>query len=256
MSRVPPPAEAATRRALIFDLDDTLAASKSPLSDAMAETIADLLDRYDVAVISGAQHAQFQDQVVARLPARAALAHLHLLPTCGAAYHRFVDGRWALVRAESLSRAEVEAAHAALESCARALGLWAATTWGDRIEDRGAQVTFSALGQHAPLRAKRAWDPDGAKRERLRACAQAKLPELEVRSGGTTSVDVTRRGIDKGYGVRVLLSALGLTAADATFFGDRLDPGGNDHPVLATGVRCVEVRDPEDTVAKLAAYLT
>jgi phosphomannomutase len=240
------------RRMLVFDLDDTLAPSKSPLSTAMADAIGQLLRRYEVAIISGARYEQFQHQVLDRLPPAAALANLHLLPTCGAVYYGCIAGVWTQVYADFLTTDEIEAASRAIEGCARSLGLWEAHPWGERIENRGAQVTFSALGQRAPLEAKRDWDPDNAKKEKLRACVQDRLPNLEVRSGGTTSIDVTRRGIDKAYGVRRLMAQTSLGPADLTFYGDRLDAGGNDYPVRALGIECIEVSDPDDTLAKLA----
>jgi hypothetical protein len=55
---------------------------------------------------------------------------------------------------------------------------------GDIIEDRGSQITFSALAQAAPPEAKYAWDPDGSKKRKLRDYAAARLADLEVRGGG------------------------------------------------------------------------
>ena len=66
----------------------------------------------------------------------------------------------------------------------RELGLWEENPWGNIIEDRGSQITFSALGQEAPLDAKRAWDPDGTKKAALRDAVQPDVPELDVRGGG------------------------------------------------------------------------
>lgn len=243
-------------RALVFDLDDTLAPSKSPLSDAMGAVLAELLAAHTVAVISGGRWEQFEAQLVRRLPAHADLGALHLLPTCGAAYLRWRADAWHTVHADVLTDAEVRSAASAIEDCARRLGLWEAEVWGERIENRGAQVTFSALGQLAPLEAKRGWDPDGAKKERLRACVAAAVPGLEVRSGGSTSVDITRAGVDKAFGVRRFMAETGLGVEAVTFYGDRLDVGGNDYPVRSLGIRCIEVADDADTLARLVEYLS
>src|SRR3546814_15025628 len=116
--------------------------------------------------------------------------------------------------------------------------LWASETWGDILEDRGSQITFSALGQRAPLDAKVAWDPTGEKKNTLREAVAARIPDLEVRSGGSTSVDITHRGIDKAYGMQQLADVTGIPLDDMLFVGDRLDPDGNDYPVLALGVPC------------------
>ena len=232
-----------------FDLDDTLSPSKSPLPDPMREALLRLLARRPVAIISGGQFGQFLTQVINQLPESALLDDLHLMPTNGTRYVSHADGAWTEVYAYDLSAANRAACAVALEAEARALGLWEERTWGPHIEDRGSQVTFSALGQDAPVAAKKAWDPDGSKRELLRARVQVRLPDLDVHSGGSTSIDITKRGIDKAYGIRNLMERLHLEASDILFVGDRLQPGGNDYPVIAVGVRTHAVESWEDTVA-------
>ena len=81
------------------------------------------------------------------------------------------------------------------------------------------------------------------------------LPDLEVRSGGSTSVDITHRGIDKAYGMRKLAEHSGIALEDMRFYGDRLDPDGNDYPVLTLGVPCVAVRGWEHTAELLEALI-
>ncbi|MEO6572185.1 MAG: HAD-IIB family hydrolase, partial [Ilumatobacteraceae bacterium] len=142
-----------------------------------------------------------------------------------------------------------------LTAGAQALGLWETDPHGDIIEDRGSQITFSALGQQASADKKYAWDPDGVKKESLRAYAAQRLPELAVHVGGTTSVDVTRAGIDKAYGMQKLMSILELNCDDILFFGDKLDEGGNDHPVKAMGIDTIAVEDAEHTARALEAIV-
>lgn len=240
-----------------FDLDDTLAPSKSPVDPRMLEVFARLLDRTTVAVISGGNFEQFEAQLVSRLEDidEAALERLHLLPTCGTRYERREGGAWHTVYQERLEPAQRDAALTALREEAERLGLWESSTWGEILEDRGSQVTFSALGQSAPVEAKQAWDPDGAKKNALRAAVAARLPGLEVRSGGSTSVDITREGIDKAYGMQKLAEQTGISLDDMLFIGDRLDADGNDYPVKAMGVACRAVTGWEDTVEVLEALL-
>jgi phosphomannomutase len=242
---------------LAFDLDDTLAPSKSSLDPRMASLLGDLLAVVPVCVISGGQFGQFQSQLIAGLPASAAALfdRLHLLPTCGTQYYRYEDGNWKQQYAENLTEAEKSSTLRVLEDSARKLGLWEPKTWGPILEDRGSQITFSALGQDAPVDAKRAWDPTGAKKESLRAMAAPLLPALEVRSGGSTSIDVTRKGIDKAYGIRKLAELTSIPIARMLFVGDRLDEGGNDYPVKATGIRTHAVTDWQDTADFVAAFL-
>ncbi|MCW6007005.1 HAD-IIB family hydrolase [Micromonospora sp. CPCC 205371] len=231
-----------------FDLDDTLAVSKSQIDERMADLLAQLVARVDVCIISGGRFEQFEAQVLRHLKLDdEARTRLHLMPTCGTRYYRWIDGDWGTVYAEDLTAQAKARVVEVLTEGAKELGLWEPEPWGDIIEDRGSQITFSALGQSAPPDAKYAWDPDGAKKERLRAYAAERLPDLEVRSGGSTSVDVTKKGVDKAYGMRRLIERVGVARDEVLFIGDRLDEGGNDYPVKAMGIPCVAVTRWQDT---------
>jgi hypothetical protein len=236
-----------------FDLDDTLAPSKSAIDPRIGDLLVALAERVQVAIISGGQLAQFTAQVIDLLPDSAAAVSdsFHLLPTCGTQYYRIDGDGIRTVYALSLTDDEKSRALTAVEEEARRLGLWESETWGEILEDRGSQITFSALGQRAPLDAKTAWDPTGEKKNTLRAAVAARIPDLEVRSGGSTSVDITHRGIDKAYGMNKLAEQTGIALDDMLFVGDRLDPDGNDYPVLAMGVTCHAVHGWEDTAVFL-----
>ena len=240
-----------------FDLDDTLAPSKGPIDPRIADLLRALLRTVDVAIISGGNEAQFRAQVIAQLgdTDAAALARLHLLPTCGTRYLRHDGTEFAPIYAHELSDAQKHDALTALREEAERLGFWEAEPWGDILEDRGSQITFSALGQRAPREAKHDWDPSGAKRAALRDAVAVRLPGLEVRSGGSTSIDITQEGIDKAFGMRELAERTGIPLTAMLFYGDRLDDGGNDYPVLALGVPSVAVEGWEDTADKLDALL-
>ncbi len=256
------PGDPATRL-VAFDLDDTLAPSKTAADPHMARLLVDLLDAVQVCVISGGNFAQFETQLVANLPLDHpdALTRMHLMPTCGTQYYRYepaagsATGGWRQQYAENLTDEQKAAALAAVETEARRLGFWESETWGPILEDRGSQITFSALGQAAPVDAKKSWDPTGEKKNALRAAVEPLLPELEVRSGGSTSVDITRRGIDKAYGMRKLAELTGIPFEQMVFVGDRLDPDGNDFPVVALGIPTHAVENWHDTAAFVEGFL-
>lgn len=237
-------------RLVAFDLDDTLAESKAVLDAEMAEVMADLLAVVPVCIISGGRYEQFVSQVLAHLPARSELGELHLMPTCGTRYVRHDGADWNQIYAHDLSADEKARATDALTEAAHELGLWEPDDLvsGQRIEDRGTQITYSALGQQAAVADKKRWDADGSKREQLRAAVAARLPDLEVRAGGSTSVDITARGIDKAYGMKALATQTGIGLDQMLFIGDRLMPGGNDYPVAELGVACHEVAGPHETI--------
>lgn len=244
-------------RLVAFDLDDTLAPSKSALDATMIDLLVELLGYTEVCIISGGQFGQFVAQIIDKLPeiSPQKLARLHLMPTCGTQYYRSDAQGWTQVYAENLTGDEKNRARDAVEEAARRLGYWESETWGPILEDRGSQITFSALGQAAPVAAKIAWDVSGEKKNTLREAVQAQLPDLEVRSGGSTSVDITRQGIDKAYGMKRLAELTGVSLDDMLFVGDRLDEDGNDYPVKALGVECIAVEGWTDTAALLQDLL-
>ena len=246
-------------RLVAFDLDDTLAPSKSALPSAMAEQLRALLDVVPVCVISGGEFGQFRAQLLENLDASSEqLSKLHLMPTCGTRYYRWnVDhSSWDQVYANDLSQDERERAIESLRQRAHEQGVWEAQPWGEIIEDRGSQITFSALGQQAPLEAKRAWDPSGDKKRKLRDAVALDVPDLEVRAGGSTSVDITRRGIDKAYGMAKLVEMTGIAPQDMLFIGDRLDEAGNDYPVKAAGYPTRPVSGWEECVDVIAQIVS
>lgn len=246
------------KKLLAFDLDDTLAITKSPISDHMSETLGNILEEFDVCVISGGSFEQISKQVVDRLhitPRK--LSRLHIMPTCGTQYYRFdeLEEAWKQQYAANLTDEQKKRTYEVLEASARELGLWPENPAGEVIEDRGPQITFSALGQKALPEDKYAWDPDGAKKLAIRNLAAPELLDLEVRVGGTTSVDVTQVGVDKAFGMQKLIEELDISKEDILFFGDMLYEGGNDYPVKEMGIDCLDVSKWEDTVNRLESIL-
>src|SRR5664280_1650272 len=134
-------------------------------------------------------------------------------------------------------------------------GFRAEKVWGEQIEDRGSQITFSALGQQAPIEEKKKWDPDFTKRKKIKTLLDKLIPEFSVRLGGTTSVDVTKPGIDKAYGIRKLRDTLGIAIQEMIFIGDALFPGGNDYPAEQAGVVSIRVRDPNESKRVIEAIV-
>ncbi len=246
------------KKLIAFDLDDTLAVTKSPISDRMGDLLVRLLEKYEVCVISGGNFDQFKLQVVDRLEASPQhLRNLHLLPTCGTRYFRYdeVTGEWKKIYVENLSDEQKERTIKALKEQAQKLNLWPEKPYGEVIEDRESQITFSALGQKAPAEEKYKWDPDGKKKHALRDAVAPFITDLEVRVGGTTSVDVTIIGVDKAYGMSRLIEVLSISKDEILFIGDRLEEGGNDYPVRAMGIDCLTVERWEDTARVIEGML-
>lgn len=242
------------RKLIAFDLDGTLAESKSALDTEMSTLLGELLRVVRVAVISGGGWPQFEKQLLSGLPHDGRLDNLSLLPTCGTKFFRHADG-WRPLYSEDLTEGERASIKASLADAVAQSGFATTQTWGATIEDRGSQITFSALGQEAPIAEKKRWDPDFSKRRAITAVLDTRLPNYSVRMGGTTSIDVTRRGIDKAYGIEKLRDTIGVAMDEMIFIGDALFPGGNDHPARRTGVTCIQVRDPDETKRVIEAIV-
>ena len=234
------------KKLIVFDLDGTLAESKSSLDAEMAALLTALLAILKVAIISGGNWPQFEKQVVSHLPQDEHLDRLSLLPTCGTKFYQHA-GTWKKLYSEDFTPDERDRIVAALDKVRAVAGFEVAKTWGEVIEDRGSQITFSALGQQAPIAEKEKWDPDFAKRQQMKALLDPLIPGFSVRLGGTTSIDITKPGIDKAYGIRKLRDTLGIAIDDMIYIGDALFPGGNDYPAKEAGALSIQVKDPHET---------
>ena len=245
---VPAPSDGARRskRLFVFDLDGTLAPSKSPLSRPIATLLTTLLRTMSVAVISGGAWPQFEKQLLAQFDTNDHFERLFLLPTNGTRFFHYDQG-WRELYAENFSDDEQRTIITSLQRALDESGLAATKVWGEAIENRGSQITLSVLGQEAPLTEKERWDPDFAKRSRIVEILQPLLPDFAIHMGGTTSIDITKPGIDKAYGIAKLTEQLGITTDEMLFAGDAIFEGGNDYPVQAAGVDSILVTGPDET---------
>ena len=247
------------KKILAFDSDDTIVVSKMPATDRMAGLLAELLQWYDICIISGTGFEsviypntvrQIEDKI-RNLP-DADLSRLHIMPTCGTRYYRFTEGEWKLQYQEDLTDEQKARIFDAIETSAKKLDMWEENPAGEIIEDRLSQITYSALGQQATPEAKYAWaEANKEKRKLLNEAVKSLIPEFEVRTAGTTSLDITKPGIDKANGIHKLMEATGVSKEEILFFGDKLEEGGNDFPVRAMGVDCIAVERWEDTAYAL-----
>jgi len=231
---------------IVFDLDGTLAESKSAVDPEMSGLLHDLLVIVKVAIISGGDWPQFQKQVLSKLPHDERLTQLSLLPTCGTKFYQYA-GDWKKLYEEDFTKDEREKILSSLHKALAQAGYKVTKVWGEAIEDRGSQITFSALGQQAPLEEKNKWDPDYAKRKKIKSILDTYIPEFSVRIGGSTSIDITKPGIDKAYGIGKLRDLLHISLKEMIYIGDALFPGGNDYPAQKAGVDCIPVKGPEET---------
>jgi hypothetical protein len=234
------------KKLVVFDLDGTLAESKAAIDKEMAARLATLITVAKVAVISGGDWPQFEKQVLAHLPKGKKLKNLSILPTCGTKFYRYKSG-WKQLYAENFTDKQKQKIISALNEAVDESGFKAKKTWGETIDDRGSQITYSGLGQKAPLAKKSKWDPDFAKRNKIKQKLDKLIPEFAVNLGGTTSIDITKKGIDKNYGMHKLHKVLDIAISEMIFIGDAIFPGGNDYPAKQSGAFSICISGPGET---------
>lgn len=236
-------------KAVVFDLDGTLAESKQKITTNMALLLWQLSKQHIVSVISGGDWPQYSKQLLPVLIDQGVdLSNFLFCPTCATKmYVRDLDNNWNLLYSLNLSDQEKIKIRESLDTAIEKTGFKPDRIWGEQIEDRGTQITFSALGQEAPLEEKNKWDPDFSKRKLIKAELDKMLPEYSVRLGGTTSVDITAAGVDKAYGLEQISKHANISIADILFVGDAIFPDGNDYPVVKTGCDFVCVKSTDQT---------
>lgn len=232
---------------IVFDIDGTLTRSKLPLESEMAEFLCRLMEKHMVAIISGASYEQFKRQILDHLACSSErMKNLYLLPTDGTIFCH--NDRWQCENDAPLSREERECIKSAFENIFEASRLSnPAQIYGELIEDRGAHFNFSALGQDAPIELKEKWDPDHKKRKQIVEVLKRTLSDFSIHIAGTTSIEITRYGIDKAYGLNKLMGKTGVPKEKILYVGDKFFKGGNDEPVMALGIECRAVANPEET---------
>lgn len=229
---------------IVFDIDNTLSESRTPVDGEMTELIEKLLERYRVGIISGEAFERMRAQLGERLLSR--WVHpdsLFLLPTSGSELYTYQGGVWTQAYAHPLTEEEKEQIRNAFM---KVLGL-SRSELDYYLEDRNTQMTYAGLGISAARNDKDRWDPDQNKRRALVAELKKYIPEFEMGMGGTTSIDVNKKGMNKGFGVQKLMEYLTLRPEEIMFVGDALYAGGNDQPVKDVGVSTHMVKGPEDT---------
>lgn len=236
------------KEVVIFDLDGTLALSKSAIDEEMHVLLEKLLEKHKVVVMSGGRWQQFEKQLLQMLKlSDERLSNLFISPGSGSGLYRFVQGEVHEMYADYLSKEEKQRIREAFDYALKEAGYAVTKTFGEIIEDRGTQITFSGLGQEAPLSLKEEWDPDHSKRRKIVDYLIEKIPDFEIHIGGTTSIDITKKGEGKDFGIRQISERLGIAIEKMVYIGDALFPGGNDEPAKKTGIESIQVKDPDET---------
>ena len=234
-------------KAVMFDIDDTLVQSWGKPTPSMLERLRDVLERFPMAIISGAGFDRISSDFLASLDESHNVNNLYVFANSAAQGYLW-DGGWHEVYNFTLTMEERSKIRAAISAAAIDLSVIRdAKIYGDQIADRETQIAFTVVGLDAPLQYKREWDPDAGKRRKIVEYLRPLLPGFDIFTGGASTIDITKSGINKAYGVRWLAERLVCEPSEMLYVGDALYEGGNDAVVIPTGIQTLITTGPSQT---------
>ena len=252
-----------SKKIIAFDVDGTLTPSKSPITAGMAVLLKELIKRKIVVAISGAKFGQFKNQFLPPFENDKSITpiinNLILLPASGSQRFEYDQKKrdWQMTDKEPLREDLKEKAKKLLQEIISS-GLYEipSNPYGDVVEDRDTQVTFSGCGQLAPIEIKSAWDPDKRKRQKIVSVLAPKLPEVSFLINAYSSIDIVPKGFNKAVGLTRLLKKLNSQKSDLMFVGDGIFPGGNDYSVYEAGFETIPVKGPEEVELLIQKWIS
>jgi len=246
------------KKIIIFDIDGTITKSKMPIDKEMAGLLSKLLLKKKVVLVSGEKYTLFKKQIVSKLPkVSLILKNLILLPTNAAMFYVYKNSRWERLYNIRISKKEEAEILKQFYVALKRVGFISPQhRYGKIIEYRGTEVVFSALGQKAPLSEKNKWNKKHDVRKKIKNILERRLPGFDAKVAGLTSIDVIREGIDKAYGVQKVKKYFNIKTKDILFVGDMIIPGGNDYPVVKTGVEYIKVKSPRETKGVIQSLIS
>ena len=128
---------------------------------------------------------------------------------------------------------------------------------GNHIEERPGMVNFSIVGRNATMGERKLYveyDTKLNERNTITEMFNESFPELDAKAGGETGIDIGPKGSDKSQVIKF------IDDEELVFFGDRMDPLGNDYPlskiILDNDLgKCYNVKDYNETWELLKQYV-
>ena len=235
-------------RAVLFDVDDTLAESFKPPAPEMVERLIALLSHVPVALVSAAGFPRIERDFLGTISASPDAGRFYVLSNSTTECFAYREDQWKLLYRISFKKEGRAEIVRAMEGIATETGIALDPAHPPRIIEQESKVAYAALGLDASAEEKAAWDPDTSKRILLQNALKQHFPDFEVRIGGKTTVDVLPHGMNKAYGVAWLSKELGIPCPEMLFIGDAFYPGGNDEVVVPTGIQTRETSGPDETL--------
>lgn len=239
------------KKVIVCDMDGTLSPSRQPASKEMIKQIIRLSKTHKFCIITGGKLDLIKEQITSQVISED-LEKLHLFPTSGNQYYSYThraddDVDYIKHYKHDLAVDDINEIIKVILDTINFFHLEPEVF--DQIEYRESQITFSILGRTADNKTKAEYDPDGEKRkkyvEHIKRVLGLNADKYAIRIGGTTSIDFTYKGHDKGFGLEQIKKIFKCTNEDILFFGDKCFEGGNDWEI-AKHVDHIQVADENE----------
>lgn len=236
------------KKIICFDLDGTLAPSKERLDDEMAVLVNQLLEKYYMSIITWWWPDRFQRQIFDHITTdEKLLSKFIACPNCGTKMLRFENWKRNKLYSLDFTPEEKKKILDSMDEVMDLLNLKPEKTRWNIVEDRWSQITFSALGQNAPLEEKSKRDPDFEKRKVIKAELEKRIPDFSINSGWSTSIDITQKWVDKAFAIKKIMENNPFELEDILFIWDAIFPGWNDYPPFTIWTDCIKTNWVEHT---------
>lgn len=234
------------KKIIFCDMDNTLCESCRDISEEMKREIERVVAKgYVFVVIGGSKIEHICSQVCRHLNVL-----VYVLGNSGTKVAEWDGGKLKEIFSDDFDEQDKRRVIKELEVLSSEFNLNPMTSKEDQIQDRGTQITFSVLGRHAPQDRKKFYDVDKSKRKKFVEFLKDKLKDFELTIGGTTSIDITKKGRNKGWGIKNFCEFFDYSFEDCLFIGDGLFPGGNDYSVIGV-IDCIKVNNLDETLYEL-----
>jgi len=236
------------QKVLVCDVDGTLAESRQPICEEIKSELFRIAKEKEVCLITGGSLELVKYQI-GKVPSG---VRIHIMPTMGTQYYIIKGSKLTEIYREELTEEDKTLINGAFWYLAEEFWLDRYAELKDQLDDRGSQITFSALGKDADLKKKKEFDPKKKRRNCWKQYLETILPNYEIKVGGTTSIDITRKGGDKSFGLTMLGEHLNMNPRENFYYiGDKIYEGGNDDAAIKMNLHYLCVQNPEQTLKVL-----
>jgi phosphomannomutase len=201
----------------LFDVDGTLTPSRQQIDPEFRNWFIDFCDSNDVYLVTGSDYPKTVEQVGIEI----CMSVKRIYNCCGNDVweqgNNVKTSKWKIpLELKELLKEELKKSKFPLRT-------------GTHIEERPGLCNFSIVGRECTLGERMMyikWDQQHQERKYLADLVNSNFKEITAELGGQTGIDIFEYGKDKGQVAKDFLESDNIY-----FFGDRMEPGGNDLPL-------------------------